>query len=433
MKAVIQAGGAGTRLKEITGDLPKPMVPLCGKPILEWQIESFKRSGIDEFIFIISKNGQSIKDYFGDGSKFGASIEYIQENEPLGTGGALYYLKDKVDDYFILCFGDLMLDVSWDRFIKFHKEKGGCISAFVHPNSHPFDSDVLVLDKDERILGIDPKGQVRDHYYHNLTNAGLYVCSSHILHLFQKPEKIDFEKHVLNRAINHGHAFAYRSSEYVKDCGTPDRYAAVSKDIKEGVVAAKCLKNKQKCIFLDRDGTLNVFGDFVRKADMLKMSDEAAPSLKRINESEYLAICVTNQPVIARGECSFEEMDKILSKMEDELGNGGAYLNDTFFCPHHPDKGFEGEVPELKIDCDCRKPKPGMFYKARDKYNIDLSQSWMIGDTKQDVQAGINAGCKTILLTCGDPEYDRRYKEAVPDHICSSLTEAIDIILGKGN
>ena len=123
-----------------------------------------------------------------------------------------------------------------------------------------------------------------------------------------------------------------------------------------------------------------------------------AEAIKKINASGYLAIVVTNQPVIARGEVTFKELEEIHNKMETELGLRGAYLDAIYYCPHHPHKGYDGEVPELKIECDCRKPKPGMLLKAAIDYNIDLSQSYMIGDGENDIKAGLAARCKSILV-----------------------------------
>ena len=428
MYAVIQAGGAGTRLKTITGDLPKVMVELNGKPIIEWQIESLKRSGIQDLVIIISKNGKLISDYCGDGKKFGVSISYIKEESPLGTAGGLYFAKEIIKDDFILCFGDLMLDVDWMRFHRFHKEKGSSLTAFAHPNSHPFDSDLLVTDDEEKIIKIDSKHNVRDYYYENLTNAGLYVCSKEVLDFIKEPEKIDFEKVVLKHFVEEGKAYAYRSSEYVKDCGTPDRYYSVEKDLKNGIIHGKSLSNLQKCIFLDRDGTINKYRGLVKKTDELELADDAALAIKTINESSYLAICATNQPVIARGDTTFEELKNIHNKMETLLGKGGAYLDGLYFCPHHPAGGFEREVPELKFDCECRKPKIGLLKKAQERFNIDLSKSWFIGDTDRDIQTGINAGCRTVFLDT-TPNPPIRFVDAKPDFVCHSLSEAVNLIL----
>lgn len=431
MKAIIQAGGAGTRLKAITGDIPKPMVPLCGKPILQWQIENLKAYGVKEAKIVIGKNGGPIREFFKDGSSFGLNISYIEETQPLGTAGGLYFAKEEIGDDFILLFGDLLLDIDWDRFIAYHKEKGSDLTPFVHPNSHPYDSDLLVTDDEGKILSIDSKNNVRDYYYDNLTNAGLYICSKKVLDYIEAPEKIDFEKKVLTHFIEAGNCYAYVSSEYVKDCGTPDRYESVQKDIASGIVAAKNLSKPQRCIFLDRDGTLNVFGDFVKKPETLELKDDAPSALRRINASGYLAICITNQPIIARGDVSFEMLKKIHQKLFTELGKEGAYLDALYFCPHHPHSGFPGEVRELKFDCDCRKPKIGMLLKAKEKYNIDLSKCWFIGDTKRDIQTAINAGCKSILITTGDPNPDAYFADAKADYECESLTQAIDIILGE--
>lgn len=432
MRALIQAGGAGTRLKSITGDLPKPLVPLLGKPILQYQIESLARSGIKDITIVVGKHADAFHERLADGSSFGAHISYIEEKEPLGTGGALKLLGDEFrDDDFVFLFGDLILDIDWGRFVRFHKSKGALLTAFAHPNGHPYDSDLLVTDNDEKIVRIDSKHNVRDYYYENLVNAGVYVVSPSLLSDLPAVDKFDFEKDVMAPSLKSGRVFAYKSSEYVKDCGTPDRYEAVTHDLESGIVSKKNLSHKQKAVFLDRDGTINVFGDYVRKASDLSLMDDAGEAIGRINASEYLAICVTNQPVVARGEATLEELKNIHNKMEDLLGEQGAYLDDLFFCPHHPDKGHPGEVKELKIDCDCRKPKIGMLLKAKERYNIDLSESYMVGDTGRDVQTGINAGCKTILLTCGDPRPEVRFASAKPDYVCSSLSEAVDIILKR--
>ncbi len=432
MFAVIQAGGAGTRLKTISGDLPKGMVEIGGKPILEWQLLNLKKSGITEIVILISKNGDSIIGHFGSGARLGLNIKYVVEESPLGTAGGLYYVKNMIRDDFVLCFGDLMLDVDWKRFVAYHKEKKGFLTAFGHPNSHPFDSDLLVPDKENKILSIDSKNNVRDYYYENITNAGLYVCSKEVLKYIEQPEKIDFEKVVLRHFIEQGKAFIYRSSEYVKDCGTPERYYSVEEDIKNGTVENKSLRNVQKAIFLDRDGTINKYAGFITAPEQLVLEKEASEAIKLINKLGYLAIVVTNQPQVARGDVSFDDLRAIHNKLETDLGKDGAYIDAIYFCPHHPDKGFPGEREELKIECDCRKPSIGLLLKAKERFNIDFSRSWFIGDTTRDIQTGLNAGCKTVFLTSGNDEPIIRFPEATPDYRCKSLKEAVETIIKNG-
>ena len=431
MRAVIMAGGKGTRLAAVNDDMPKPMFPVCGKPILEYQIESLVRSGINDITLIVGHLKEVVIQYFGDGQKFNVNIDYIEENEPLGTAGALYYLKNESDDFFLI-FGDLILDIDFTRFMRFHKDHNAQITLFGHPNSHPYDSDVIQIDENDRVTGILNKKVPRGFYYHNFVNAGVYCVSPRALDGIETPEKMDLEKNLIAGLLIQGRVYAYKSTEYVKDMGTPDRLSAVSLDVENGVVSGRSLKNKQKAIFLDRDGTINEYVGFLKNIEDFKLLSKVSEAIAKINTSSYLTIVATNQPVIARGEVTFEELDQIHMKMETELGKNGAYLDDIFFCPHHPHRGYEGEIEELKIECDCRKPKIGMLKKAVAKFNIDLSQSWYIGDTTIDIQTGKNAGMKTVLVQTGEAGNDCKY-DVRPDYIASDLLSAVNYILGLKN
>ena len=166
------------------------------------------------------------------------------------------------------------------------------------------------------------------------------------------------------------------------------------------------MRNKQKAIFIDRDGTINRYVGFLRDLDQLELLPGVAKAIQIINQSEYLVIVVTNQPVIARGEVTYEKLQEIHNKMETLLAKEGAFLDAIYFCPHHPDKGFAGEVASLKVECDCRKPKPGMILQAAIDYNIDLKASWMVGDGENDIVAGKAACCRTALVGTGEYAQD---------------------------
>lgn len=430
MKAVITAGGKGTRLSSIANDIPKPMVSIVGKPILEYQINCFKENGIKDIYFLIGHLGHIIKDYFKDGSSFGVNIKYIEEEEPLGSAGSLFYLKKELNDDFVFAFGDLMYDVDFEKMIDFHKKHNAMITLLSHPNSHPFDSDLIIANDNNLVVGIDSKHNVRNYFYHNLVNSGVYVVSNHIFDkYFKELKKTDFEKDVVNIELNNKTVYSYHSTEYVKDAGTPDRYYSVCKDVKAGIVKAKNLRHPQKCVFLDRDGTINKYVGFARSLNQIELENNSSVGLKNINKSEFISIVVTNQPVIARGEVSFEQLREINNKIETLLGKDGAYFDDLFFCPHHPDKGFEGEIPSLKFDCDCRKPKIGLLLQAKEKYNIDLTKSYFVGDTTIDIQTGVNAGMKTILVKTGEKGEDGKY-DVKPDFVINSLAEIKNIIGG---
>lgn len=400
MKVVIMAGGKGTRIAEINSEVPKPMIPIAGKPILEYQIEVLKKQGYVDFIFVIGHMGPVVTEYFGDGSNFGVQIEYLIEDQPLGTAGALYWLREKVTDDFLLLNGDIIFDVDVKRFAEYHKEQGTIATILTHPNSHPYDSGIIIADENNRVTNWLHKEDER-LWYKNRVNAGLHMLSPRVFEMFFDLRKRDLDRDILKPLIATRELSIYDSPEYIKDMGTPDRYYAVMEDINSGKVQSKNLSNKQRAIFLDRDGTINKYVGFLRNIEEFELLDDVAEAVRAINESGYLAIVVTNQPVIARGEVSWNELNEIHNKMETLLGQSGAYIDDIFCCPHHPHKGYEGERPEYKIECECRKPKPGMLFAAAEKYNIDLSQSWMIGDDEKDVQAGENAGCRAVQIKEG--------------------------------
>ena len=390
MKVVIMAGGKGTRIASVKSDVPKPMISICGKPILQWQIENLKACGLTEITLVIGYLGHVIKDYFGDGSKFGVSIGYFVEESPLGTAGALFKMPGLTEDFLLMC-GDVILNVDFNRFIEFHKKNHAWASLMAHPNGHPYDSSLLVTEilppQEKKGNPVDTHRVIKwmnkedeRFFYRNRVNAGVEVISPQLLRDTMKhfvprhpetSEKIDLDRDVLKPSISSGRIFAYDTPEYIKDMGTPDRYYEVEKDIRSGKVLARNLRNKQKAVFLDRDGTINKYVGFLTRPEQFDLLPGAADAIRMINKSGYLAIVVTNQPVIARGDCTWEELQQIHDKMETELG---------------------------KEDCECRKPKPGLLLQAARDFNIDLSQSYMVGDSERDTSAGEVCGIKKSIL-----------------------------------
>ena len=410
MKAVIMAGGRGTRISSVASDIPKPMIKIEGKPVLEHEIECLRDQGFTDLIITVSHLRSFIMDYFGDGSRFGVQIQYFNEETPLGNAGALFKLRNGLDGDFLLLNADAIFDVDFNRFVDFHRAHGGLVTLFTHPNSHPYDSGVLIADENGAVEQWLTKEDVRPQWYRNRVNAGLHVINPAVLDMTGidadavgtevdgKTVKVDLDRQILKPLCGTGKMFCYDSPEYVKDMGTPDRYEAVCRDFAAGRVKAKNLKQKQRAIFLDRDGTINKYVGFLRNIGEFELLPGVSEAIKKINESGYLAIVVTNQPVIARGEVTVPELQEIHNKMETLLGAEGAYLDAIYYCPHHPHRGYPGEIDALKIDCECRKPKPGMLLRAVKDFNIDLSQSWMIGDGENDVKAGKAAGSRTALI-----------------------------------
>ena len=403
------AGGRGTRITSVASDIPKPMIKIGDKPVLEHELECLRRQGFTDIIITVSHLGHIIMDYFGDGSKvspatgkpFGVHIEYYFEKEPLGNAGALFKIKEKLTEDFLLLNADALFDVDFNRFVDYHRQHGALVTLFAHANDHPYDSGLLVVDKDNYVQQWLTKEDTRPQYYRNIVNGGLHVLSPKVLDVEINTPKVDLDRQILKPLADTGKMLCYNSPEYAKDMGTPERYYAACADYKSGKILGKNLRNKQKAIFLDRDGTINKYVGYLRTPEQFELLEGVGEAIRKINLSGYLAIVVTNQPVIARGEVTVDGLQQIHNKMETMLGKEGAYLDGVYYCPHHPNKGFAGEVEELKVVCECRKPKAGLLLQAAKDFNIDLSQSWMIGDSENDVLAGKNAGCKTAFLGNG--------------------------------
>ena len=418
MKVVIMAGGRGTRIASLRADVPKPMIPIAGKPILQWQIENLKASGLEDITLVIGYLGSAVRSYFGDGSAFGVHISYFEETEPLGTAGALFKMPSLLEEDFLLLCGDVVLDVDFQRFIAFHRARGAWASLMAHPNGHPYDSSLLVCEtlppSEPGGLPVETGRVVRSLskedprlYYQNRVNAGIEILSPALLEEARRtmvprhpeaPDRIDLDRDVLKPLIGSGRIYAYDTTEYIKDVGTPDRFRETEEDLLSGRVHARNRSVPQRAVFLDRDGTLNRHIGFLTRPEEMELLPGAAEAVRLLNRAGYLAIVVTNQPVIARGDCSFETLQEIHNKLETLLGREGAFLDGIYYCPHHPDAGFPGELPAYKGPCSCRKPQPGLLLHAVADFHIDLSQSYMIGDRDADVETGRRAGCLQSLL-----------------------------------
>lgn len=426
MKTVIMAGGAGTRISEAFPNIPKPLIPIEGVPVLEREIRGLKEQGFTDIILTLSHMADQIISHFGDGSKLGVNIEYFVEETPLGNAGALYEIRDLLSDDFLLLNADTVFDVDFNRFVDFHRKKDALATLFTHPNDHPYDSGLIVAGQDLAVTNWYAKEDDRPKYYKNRVNAGLHVLSKQLIGKRPDTAKVDLDRQLLKPLAGSGTMFCYDSPEYVRDMGTVDRFKSVCRDFASGKVSSRNLKNRQRAIFLDRDGTINRYVGFLRSEEEFELEAGAAEAIRLINASDYLAIVVTNQPVIARGEVTFEELENIHNKMETLLGNEGAYLDGLYFCPHHPDSGFPGEVKALKTDCMCRKPKPGMLLKAADDLHIDLGASWMVGDGANDMEAGRRAGTKTGLILT-----DREKCEDMSDLSGEDLLDVVKQILRR--
>ncbi|WP_312024510.1 HAD-IIIA family hydrolase [Pandoraea apista] len=429
-RVAILAGGKGTRLAARTGGLPKPMTPILGKPVLEHQIELCKQYGFSEIALLVHYKSEAIEAYFGDGSKWGVSLVYVQEQDARGTAGALRDALYTLADRFLVLYADTYARVDLSRLWDFHSQSDAAGTLLLHPNDHPQDSDLVALDSNGCVTGIHPYPHAAGVDHANLVNAALYVLRRDALEDVIPAEGLhDLAKHTFPALLAKGRTLCgYVTPEYIKDMGTPARLDKVERDITVGLPERLSGDTPRYAVFLDRDGTLNHEVNHLNHPDQLQLFPGVTEAVHRLNRAGLLAIGVTNQPVVARGELTLAGLAKVHARLDTLLGAGGAYLDGMFVCHHHPDRGFEGEVAELKVVCSCRKPEPGMLNQATAQFNIDRRQSWMVGDTTSDILAGRRAGVRTILVRTGYGGRDYKY-DVSPDFIADKLTDAIDWIL----
>ncbi len=432
MKLVIVAGGKGTRLRALNADLPKCLTLLGERSLLEHHLALARCAGVENVVLLTGHGSEQIESLVGDGSRFGVRIRVFREPEPLGTAGAFAANDALWDGPMWVLYGDVACNIDVQRFADYHRRCGGVATLFAHPNDHPYDSDLLEVDAANRITAIHRKPHAGEAVLGNLVNAATYIVEPGLRGALSEKHS-DWAHDVFPRALDMGlPLYAYRSSEYIKDMGTPERLAHVQRDMAAGVIEAGGYRKPRPAVFLDRDGTINEEVGHCRRPEDFHLFPGVPEAIRRINASGYLAIVVTNQPAVARGLCEVVDVLAVHRKMETLLGNYGAYVDDVYFCPHHPDKGFPEENPAYKVKCNCRKPATGMVEEAVHDHCIDLSRSVFIGDTTRDIQTGRRLGIRTVLVETGYAGGDGTF-DVQADASCPDLASAIDFALTEEN
>jgi D,D-heptose 1,7-bisphosphate phosphatase len=429
-QAVILAGGKGTRLASVLNGLPKPLVDVCGKPLLLHQLELLCAHGFTDAVVMVNHRADAIREWLV-GVDLPISVRLIDDGEPRGTAGAVLAALGELEPEFLVMYGDTMLAVDLTRFLaSHHAVPGADVSLFLHPNDHPHDSDLVEVDESGRILAFHAYPHPTGAWLPNLVNAALYVVRRESLRAWvDVAGPLDFAKDLFPRMLAAGATLrGYASPEYIKDAGTPERLERVRNALTSGAIRRASLNEPQRAVFLDRDGTLNVEHGLIRRAEDLEVFPFAGSAIRRLNEAEWRTVLVSNQPIIARGEVTEAQLRRTHARLETEIGRDHAYLDRIYICPHHPDCGFPGERKELKIRCDCRKPEPGLILQAQSDLNIDLARSWYVGDSTPDLGAAEKAGVSSILVETGHGGLDRRHPYEARFTV-ANVSEAVTFIL----
>lgn len=427
----IIAGGKGTRMGDAAGGIPKALVPVCGKPVLQHQLELAAHCGVRSVTIFAGYRADQIRQFVGDGARFGLQIAVLEESEPLGSAGALTGALHLLPEQFFVMYCDVMLAVDLAAMALRHFERGADFTALVHPNDHPHDSDLIEADEAGWVQAIRAYPHPEDACLANLVNAALYVVRRDAL-MPSGGLPRDFTRDVIPGLLAAGaRVLAYNSSEYIKDMGTPERLARVEKDMAAGRLDMGAQAAASPAVFLDRDGTLNHEVGFLASHEQFELIPGAGQALRALRQNGYRLIVVTNQPVIARGEASEADVAHVHRKLEWELGKQGAFVDGIYLCPHHPDSGFPGERAEMKGPCDCRKPGTAMVDQAASEHRLDLSRSWMIGDRTADIELARRKGLRSVLVQTGSAGQDDNY-DTKPDHVATDIAAAAELIIAQG-
>lgn len=396
-QAVVVAGGLGTRLMSINGPKPKVLTEINGKPLLEVQLIQLVSAGFYKVTYLLGSGSDQVIQFLKEKKKMFENdlvIEWILENEPLGTGGSVLSALEYLDETFLVIYGDIYINSNLAEISKNFVDSEADFACIVHPSSHIFDSDIIEIDNNNGIRRIHSKTRREIHRFRNLANSGVYFFKKKAL-VGEEIGACDLDKTILPNLISkEKKGIALRHKGIIRDIGTPERL----REIQDLELTQDFHMLDRPALFLDRDGVINKFVGHVESPNQIEIDTSIGQLISSFNQALYWVFVVTNQPIVAHGKISMEILKSIHEHIEMELSNFGGYIDDFFVCPHHPDKGYPGEIDSLKIECECRKPKTGMIKTAMKKYNIDIENSLMIGDTWRDERFAQNAGLKFVLL-----------------------------------
>lgn len=401
-QAVIPCGGRGTRLGSLSRDIPKPLVEVGGAPVLDHVIDCLARAGVRDFILAAGHLGELIAQRYAASRHDGLTIRTVIEQAPLGTAGAVRALAPLLDEDFALAYGDVFIDFDAHGLLHAHATTDALATLLVRTSDHPWDSHLVAADEDGRVREFIHTREP-GRRYHNLANAGVQVLSRRALDFIAADRPQDFGADVYPGILKAGKQLRCHTLEswgFVKDMGTPARLAEVNSYIKEraAAAAARSQPGPVRVLLLDRDGVLTPDLGPGARAQQIRLLPGASEALARAHALGMRCIVVTNQPGVARGLLTPEELAEAHHRLTALAAEAGGRIEAVLDCPHHPETHHAEGVPELRRACRCRKPAPGLIFRAWRELDVDLAEAIMVGDRAVDIQAGHAAGVRTVFI-----------------------------------
>lgn len=381
MKAVILCAGEGTRMGLVGQFVPKPLLKVNGKSLLQRWFEYFKKHSVDEFFINTFHLAEMIEKYVGDGSRFGVKVHRYRQPGRMGTASVLkkFGLENEKEPFFVV-FGDSMMTMDLSPVIKYHNEKNAEVTLLGRKHHEPWRKGVLTVDENARVTHIVEKPDIKVLAPNQYCISSIAVINpSVVLHVENDMEWLgeQFYPKLVGKGVR---MFFY---ERPSDDRTGD--INKSENLKELEATLRKVEGAPKTdvVFIDRDGTMNVRspeGSYALVDFPFVLFPYTIPALKKLKEAGKKVVMITNQACIGKGHIKQEAVEKAHKETFGEL------IDNIYICPH------------IHGTCTCRKPHPGLFFKAFEELNIDPDKAVMIGDTEYDEAAALGAGVSFIKV-----------------------------------
>jgi len=407
-KAVILAGGLGTRLKGILGELPKPMAPINKLPFLHYLLNYLFNQGVKEVFLCVGFKHEVIVRYFGDHFR-DIKIFYTIEKELLGTGGAIMPVLSKWKEPFFLLNGDTFFEADLKSFSEAFFKLRPLASLSLKPVFNQDRYGAVQLDG-QQITAFTEKKFIESGWI----NAGVSILTSEIFEGKLPGDVFSYEKDLFEKKAASHFLHGFVQDEYFIDIGIPEDYERAQKEIPMRFFTKT---HSAKFLFLDRDGVINKHlpGDYVKNIGQFEFLPGVLEAIVKFNQFFSRIVIVTNQQGIGKGLYTEEDLNMVHTFMLDKVKEAGGRIDAVYFCP------------SLEKNNDlCRKPNVGMGLQAKSDFpEIDFKQSVMIGDSLSDLQFGRNLGMFTIWIS-SDP--GQKFNPDLVDLRMDSLKEVSNLL-----
>jgi histidinol-phosphate phosphatase family protein len=402
-QAVILCGGRGTRLRPFTDSQPKPMIPILGRPFLEFLVEQLRGQGIERIVLLTGYRGDQIRNHFHNGSGFDVEISYSEGPAEWETGRRIWEARSLLDPQFLLLYSDNFIPFNLARSVEFHDARKCQVSLLLNAKTN----GNIRLAGNGMIERYDPSRKTPGLNYVEL--GYMIVGRDTVLPLLKNPD-VSFSV-VLKTLADRGSLAGLISGDTYHSISDPQRWK-----ITEQYLTLK------RILLIDRDGTINVRpsrAEYIHRFEDIQFAPGALEGLQALGQVGFSFIVISNQAGIARRIIGSDTVDAVNARLREFLLEHGVEVLDFYVCPHHWDEG-----------CRCRKPAPGLFHDASREHLLRLDRTLYIGDDPRDCSAACNADCPCVYVGRAN-ELSSLPAEATPAFVAKTINDAVPWIVTR--